>query len=343
MTALVTAPPWSGPNLADLDRACRGATNWVLGQARPGGGIGDPAAGFKAHRAPWALALMGETESAMAYCGWARTNLLRNGRLDGELRILDDGWAYRDSTLIIGAQMLEQYDLSLGVLDHLVSWQDPISGGFANDRRADGTGSDEMDIPYACGPGFAALITGRLSVARGVGRFLDTIYRAQQDMPDRFHAFFSRRDQRPILPTDAEFQQRFVVQNQVDRNQRWTIGGIAAGFLGRLYLAEPEPALLDLARKYQAFSMAATDAQFKYPAVCKSSWGASLLFQITGEAQYLDWLARLARWYLDTQVDDGYWHPVSEKCAEDVIEVTLEFIMHIRTLMGAVASRPAVT
>ena len=333
---------WDGPTLAELDEACRRATAWVRAQAQPDGGVGDPADGFKTHRLPWAMALMGEVELAQAHCGWFREHLLRDGRLDGPARLLNDGWAYRDSTLIIGAHMLEQYDLSLGVVDHLLSWQDPVSGGFANDRLPDGTGSDEMDIPYACGPGFAALICGRVEPARRVADFLRTIYEAQTELPDRFHLFLSRREQRPILPGDPGWQQRFVVENQVDRNQRWTIGGIAAGFLGRLYLIDRDPALLDLARRYLAFSMAASDAQFKYPAVCKTSWGAALLFQITGEDVYRDWLARMARWYLDTQVAEGYWHPAVEKCVGDVLEVTLEFVMHVKILVSALSARSAV-
>jgi rhamnogalacturonyl hydrolase YesR len=89
--------------------------------------------------------------------------------------------------------------------------------------------------------------------------------------------------------------------------------------------------------------MSATDAQFKYPAVCKTSWGAALLYQITGEDQYRDWLARMADWYLDTQDDGGYWHPVVENCVGDVLEVTLEFVMHVKILSGALVSRPART
>ncbi len=339
MTRPALPAGWTGPSLAELDAACRRATAWVRAQAGADGSVGDPSDGFKTHRLPWAMALMGEVEIAQAYLGWVRKNLLRDGRLDGPARLLDDGWGYRDSTLIIGAHMLEQYDLSVGVLDHLLSWQDPVSGGFANDRLPDGTGSDEMDIPYACGPGFAALICGRIEPARRVADFLRTIYRAQDELPGKFHVFFSRNGQRPILPTDPGWEQRFIVENQVDRNQRWTIGGIASGFLGRLYLIDRDPGLLKLARDYLAFSMAATDAQFKYPAVCKTSWGAALLFQITGEDVYRDWLARMARWYLDTQDGAGYWHPAVERCVGDMLEVTLEFIMHIKILTSALVSR----
>lgn len=321
----------------DIEAACRRATRWVLAQQRSSGVIGDPALGFKYYRGPWALALMGEIGPALALCDWIRENLLREGRLDGDLRILQDGWAYRDSVLIVGSQMLGQYDLSHGLVESLCFWQDPISGGFANDATPEGQGSDEMDIPYAAGPGLALLATGRLAEARRVADFLGAMYTAQSAMPDRFYCFWSREAQRPIIESDPSFEQRFVVDQRADRMQRWTIGGIAAGFLGRLYLADPQPGYLDLARKYQAFSMDATDAQFKYPSVCKSSWGASLLYQITGEDEYLDWLLRMGQWYLETQDEGGWWHPWVERTTADVIEITLEFIMHLRVLRGAMA------
>ena len=332
------APDVTGDRaLADaVGRACRRATDWILAQQRPSGVIGDAEHGFKYYRGPWALAQMGELESALALCDWIRRNLLRDGRLDGEARILTDGWAYLDSALIIGAHMLAQYDLSLGLVDSMIEWQDPISGGFANDAAPDGTPSDEMDIPYSAGPGFALLATGRLDAARRVASFLRIIHAAQPALPDRFYCFWSRRDQRPIVDSDPAFHARFVVEQSADRMQRWTIGGIAAGFLGRLYLADAQPEYLDLAREYQRLSMAATPAQFKYPSVCKSSWGASLLYQITGEEVYLDWLRRMAQWYLEGQEPEGWWHPWVEQTTADVIEITLEFIMHLQVLLGAI-------
>lgn len=325
--------------IGELNAACRRATDWVLAQQHSDGVIGDPANGFKYYRGPWALGLMGEVDAALALCSWIRDNLLTDNGLDGEQRILGDGWAYRDSVLMVGAHMLGQYDLSLGLVGSLLKWQDPVSGGFANDAGPQGEPSDEMDIPYAAGPGFALLATGQIDAARKVASFLRAIYDAQEEIPDRFFCYWSRSAQRLIVPSDPSFEQRFVVDSQLDAMQRWTIGGIAAGFLGRLYLADPDQSHLDLARDYQAFSMSSVDAQFKYPSVCKSSWGAALLYQITGEEAYERWLVRMGRWYLDTQEDEGWWHPWVENTTSDVIEITLEFIMHIKVLVGALSGQ----
>lgn len=158
-------------------------------------------------------------------------------------------------------------------------------------------------------------------------------------MPSRFYCFWSRLRQRLIKPSDPDFLQRMVVNNTLDSFQRWTIGGISAGFLCRLYLADPDPKYIDLARSYQAFSMSAADAQFGYPSVCKTSWGSSLLYEVTGENKYYDWTMRLGDWYVATQEREGYWHPWMEKTDSDRIWITLEYVMHLNTIIAALASR----
>lgn len=344
MIAVMAAPPARvdiNDVFDELQASAQRAVSWLLSHVNADGSIGDPENGFKYYRAPWTFTLLGQPDVASGICGWVRANLLtEHADLSAPIRTANDGWAYRDGTFITGAQMLNQHDLSLSLIPALLAWQDPISGAFANDHKDDGSMSDEMDIPYACGPGLALLMTGQLDAARRVAEFLDTIYKAQPALPDRFFCFWSRSRQRPIYEDDPDFELRFVVDNQTDRMQRWTIGGIAAAFLCRLYMADPQDHYLDLARRYQAFSMAATDAQFNYPSACKSSWGAALLYQITGEDRYREWLGRFARWYINSQEPDGYWHPWVEETRGDVIEITLEYAMHIATMSIALSSRP---
>jgi hypothetical protein len=326
----------------------RRATAWLLSHQNPDGSLGDARDGYHFYRAAWTLALVGETEAANAVCGWFRRNMLTpDGRIDGPFRVFNDAWAYRDSALIVGAQMLGQYDLSLGLMPEMLRWQDPKSGGFANDRLPDGSMGDDQSIPYAAGPGFAALATGDLPTARRVAGFLSGIYAAQADLPKRFFYDWSRSRQAPTTQFDEDNRFWYVVENQADRNQRWTIGGIAAAFLCRLYLAEPRPEYLDLARRYQAFSMAATPAQFKYGPVCKSGWGSSLLYEITGEPEYEAWTYRMGDWFVEHQATEGYWPVIgqgpeqgTETPLGNLIHNALEFTMHIDTIIAGLTSRP---
>jgi len=131
-----------------------------------------------------------------------------------------------------------------------------------------------------------------------------------------------------------------LLDRTLDASQYWFWGGISAAFLSRLYLAEPRPEYLALARRYQDFAIGSSDAQFSYPAVCKGSWGSSLLWQLTGDDRYEAFTYRMGDWYVDRQEPDGRWHPIVEQTLGDVIEITLEFVMHLDTLIGGLASRP---
>ncbi len=321
--------------------ARRKGTEWLLKHVNDDGSIGDPGEGFHFYRAPWTFAVTGETEAASAICGWVRKHMLTpEGTIDGPYRPSGYAYAYTTSAFIIGAHLASQYDLSDGLMPNLLSYQDPRSGGFANDRLEDGSQSDDMDIPFACGPGFACIVTGQLEAAHKVYLFLKNIYEAQTQLPDRFYYTLSRAAQAPITQYPEDQWTRYVVINQDGRRQRWTIGGIAAGFLCRLYLVEPRVEYLELARKYQAFSMSATERQFDWSHVCKSSWGSSLLYQVTGEERYLNWTYKMGDWYVSSQNSEGYWHWDYYTTLGAHIELALEFVMHLDTLIGGLASRP---
>lgn len=314
---------------------------WLLDKMNPDGSLGNPEDGFHFYRAPWTFTQLGATDAASAICGWIRREMLTpEGEIGGPYRKFDAAYSYRNATLIVGAHQARQYDLSFGLIERLAEWQDPLSGGSSNDRLPDGSMSDDMDIPYACGSGFAFLATGQLDRARKVYTFLKTIYELQTELPDRFYYAWSRSKQALITEFTEEERFRRVVDNQLDRRQRWTIGGISAGFLCRLYLADPNPDYITLARNYQAFSMAATDDQFKYPQVCKSSWGASLLYELTGEPEYEAWCYRMGDWYAARQQPTGEWGWDSWVTTGQRIELTLEYVMHIDTLIAGLASRP---
>jgi len=326
------------------DEIRRKSIAWLLTHLNDDGSLGDPTEGFFFYRAPWTLAIGGEVAAASAVCGWVRRNMITpEGTIGGPYRVVNDAYAYRDSAFIIGAHYAGQYDLSYGLMPNLLSCQDPRSGAFANDRLADDTKSDDMDLPYSVGPGMACIATGHIDAAQAVYRHLNRLYAAQTELPDRFYYTWSRANQSIITEFPDERKLWYVVENQVARTQRWTIGGIAAGFLCRLYLAEPKAEYLALARQYQAFSMQATAEQFNFPQVCKSSWGSSLLYQITGEEEYLEWTYKMGDWYADTQNSDGYWdcwYPDPNTTLGTHIHLTLEFAMHLNTLISGIASRP---
>jgi hypothetical protein len=340
--SVALAPRERTERLAAYRDARRRGVAWLLGHLNADGSLGDPSTGFSYYRAPWTFTVVGETEAATAISAWIRRNLVTaDGRIDGPFRVFDEWCTYRDATLVVGAQAAMQYDLSFGLWPGLLRLRDPLSGLFANDRLPDGSWSDALDVT-AGGPGvgFAALAVGDLATARAIGGFLRRLWDAQPDLPDRFHHVWSRRRQAIITATDPEFQAAVMLLDRtLDASQYWFWGGICAAFLCRLYQAEPRAEYLALARRYQDFAIDSSDAQFNWPAVCKGSWGSSLLWQLTGEPRYEAFAFRMGDWYLAGQEPDGWWHPLVEQTLGDVIEITLEFVMHLDTLIGALASR----
>ncbi len=128
-----------------------------------------------------------------------------DGSIGGPLRIVLDAWAYRDATLIVGAQSIHAYDLGYRLLPDVLRLQDPASGAVVNDRLGNGDFGDDADIPYTCGVGFAALACGQLEPARRVAAFLRRMYLAQPDLPDRFFPYWSVSRQALITPSDPGF------------------------------------------------------------------------------------------------------------------------------------------
>ena len=324
-----------------LKETKRRAAEWLLDRVDPDGTVSPRSEGFRFYRLPWTLTVSGHTQAATAVCGWIREHMLTpDGDFDRGHRKLYDAYAYRNATLVYGAHMARQFDISSRGLEFILSMQDEASGGFANDRDPNGSLGDVMDLPYTCGCGLACLALGRLDEARRVYVFLERVWHAQTEMPERMYYSFSRGRQTVITSYDKGNQFWHVVESQEPRAQRWTVGGLAAAFLCRLYMVDPNPDYLSLARDFQQFSIQSTPRQFEFPQVCKSGWGAALLYQVTGEEQYAAWAVNLAHWFADTQAADGSWVFDSDPTEGRTLELTAEFVAHVDTIIGCLASRP---
>ena len=320
----------------------RKGVDFILEQMKPDGSVGPMEEGFYHYRLPWTFTVAGENKAALKVCAWVRDNMLTpEGDFDRGWRVGTDAYAYKNGTFIYGAHMARQYDLSYGCMPFLLSLQDPVSGGFANDVTAEGPG-DTMDVPYTIGAGLACIATGYLDEARQVYGYLVKVYEQQDELPDRFYYNLSRATQQVVreFAPDDRFWNVVVAQEPI--KQRWTVGGIASAFLSRLYMADPRPEYIELARKYMKFSMDSTDGQFEFAPVCKSGWGSSLLYQVTGDAQYRDWTFRMGDWFTDTQSGDGSWGDGFEGYGERLssrIHLTAEFVAHVDNIIGGLSSR----
>jgi hypothetical protein len=105
-------------------------------------------------------------------------------------------------------------------------------------------------------------MTGEIAAAEQVAMWLQHVWSLQPELPDRLYFVYSAQRQALITDFPADKAKLYVPEAQQPR-QRFTVGGIGAAFLSRLYMARPRAAYLALARKYQAFAHNQTERQFR--------------------------------------------------------------------------------
>jgi hypothetical protein len=331
---------------AGIDRGCRYLLDRIDGSGSPG------ARHCHYYRVPWALALSGHRREAAAVLSWVERNALEaNGDLRPEARVgFDTHWSsYPLANLATGAWHLERYDTASLLAGRLAAFQHPeLGGAYAAHpaHRAD----QRQDLFPTAQLGMTGITTGHLDLAHGAYRWIRLLYDSQPELP---HRLYSATDGDRLITDIADDTMAWQVITDFGKaRQAFYNPGIATAFLGRYHLATGDAEALDLAVKYLELTVSGTRAQFDHTdsvQVCKFAWGASVLYEATGEPTYLDHMLTMTRWFLDAQNEDGSWdnspflmalaaHPPSVR-----IEVTAEFVQHLTTILNAASSHPRPT
>jgi len=189
------------------------------------------------------------------------------------------------------------------------------------------------------------LTTGHMELAHGAFQWLSELHAAQPDLPNRL---YSASDQGELITGGEDEHTTWqVVTDFTQPRQAFYNPGIAAAFLGRYHMRTGNPDALALARDFLALTVSGTDAQFDFEdsvQVCKFAWGASILWEATGDETYRDHAARMGQWFIDAQNDDGSWDnsPFLMERADDPesvrVEVTAEFVQHQVTVATALGT-----
>ena len=315
--------------LAQYRETQRKGVDYLLRHINPDGSIGPVEKGFFYYRTPWALASAGEIEAATRLCDWIREHQFgENGDFTGvSPRPVVDHYLYMNGLLLVGAHMLQQFDLSQRGVQHILTLSDPLSGGFYNYGGPAGH-SDKEDIPFNCGVGLGCLMAGEVEAAERVAIWLQRMWSLQPELPDRLYFIYSAEKQELVTDFPPDEAKTHVLEAQKPR-QRFTVGGIGAAFLSRLYMARPRSEYLKLAREYQAFAINQTERQFEVAQVCKVGWGAALLYQITKEEIYREWAVKVADYFVETQYADGHWINNEPLPDRPEIEIGSEFLVYL--------------
>jgi hypothetical protein len=246
--------------------------------------------------------------------------------------------SYPLACLLVGATLLRRFDIVCRGAQHLLTWQDPESGGFYNTRQnTTPTGEQEL-FPTAQG-GMTLILTSQIEAARKAGDWMRNLWDLQPDVEHKLYHVCSPA--KGLIMDYAPDQEAQYVTKKDEPWQHHYNGGIAAAFLTKLHMATGEAQWLDLARKYQAFSMTTDECQFQSMQTCKSGWGSGLLYMATREAQYRDWTVRLGDWFVEHQCEDGHWENTKfwtpNPTVDQIIEITVEFVMHVANIISYIS------
>ena len=324
--------------IARYREVSRRGTDWLLELANDDGTIGPVHERLYYYRIPWTLALMGEVAAGSRLLDWiARHMFSPEGAFTG---VSPQGvfgsryGSYPLACLIVGATLLDRSDLVYPGVRYLLTWQDAESGGFYNSRH-DMFATGEQDLFPTCQAGMTLLMAGQLEPAEKAGQWVRRLWELQPAIEQKLYVVYSRGH--GLVTEYAADEEATYVTKKDDPWQHHFNGGIAAAFLTKLYMATGHSEWLDLARQYQEFSMTTDDCQFESMQVCKSGWGAGLLYVVTREPRYGQWTRRLGDWFAERQYPDGHWentkHLKPNPTTADKIEITAEFVMHVANIV----------
>jgi len=326
-------------------QARRRGADFLLSSIGPDGSVERTDARITWYRVPWALAVCGEVAAAQRVLTWIdRECLADDGTFHGGIALdptlNHTSNTYAETCLAYGAVLLRRLDIARRCMDAARAGFDETTGGVFMDRRQQGPGDGQL-LFLTCQYGMSAAITGRVEEARRVGQWLEQLWNAQPELPEKLYTVWTREGGLATALPEGEDVRHFI-QLSGEQAQLHYNGGIAAACLVHVGMVTGDERWYDLARQFQHFSIDSTPLQFNTRQVCKSAWGSGLLTLATGTDAYQDWLIRMVSWFADLQEDDGSWRNTPaldpEPSASRRVEVTAEFVVHLDTALGALSS-----
>jgi len=280
------------------------ATEWLLKQQAEDGSISWHEHGAYYYRLIWTLGALGEVNAANKLLNWFKNSVWNKGGFTKEqVGDLCKVYPYVVGNIAIGTHLLGAYDVSFGCLDLLKKCQYP-NGGFANaDSELNPVGWQENWITAQIG--MAYLLAGDFRSAVQAAEFIISVWDRQPALPNKMYYCVDPISNELVLSSDKP-SITYVIDSQEKRQCFW-VPGLIAAFLGQLYLATKEKKYLEYAMKHQDFVQKCTDMQFEGIEVCKTGFGAAILYQITKEPRYLNWAIKVGDYFFNTQQEDGRW------------------------------------
>ena len=315
---------------------------YLLSQLHDDGSFGNLKSGvLDYYKVPSAFVACGENRAASRLCSWIREfGMTPEGDyIPRDQTPHDYAYVYFNSWTIIGAHRLGQFDISQKGMDFLTNFWDPESGGFYS-SPLDRYENTLQDLWITSGAGQAAIYTGRIEIARGVGRWMETLMRGQPNFPNQLYGVYSRSEG-VITKPDPDDEFRYLLNYDAQKDEPFYNPGIAAGFLAKLYQTTGERQWLKLAEEYMTFTENASDYLFRLLRAGKVGWASSVLYTLTGQVKYRDMAVRVGDNLIATQKGNGSWHGIAGMPDEPNNDITAELVVWLDEIHQAVGNSKA--
>ena len=309
---------------------------YLVKQLRPDGSFGLAERGLADYcKVAVALQVCGASAEANRFCNWIRKcAIFANGDFGPRPQEANGYWyIYYNAWIIMGGHRQGHFDISQKAISFIMEFWDGESGGFYSSVNPPERRPETLqDIWVTCGAGIAALYTGHIEVARGVGKWLKSVMDQQPNFPQELYSVYSRAVGLHTQFNPEEAIRYVSIYNPSDDGYFFN-SGISSGFLSALYKATGEAEWLNLAKKYLGQAEIANDFFLRSLRAGKVGWAASVLYTLTNERQYQELAARVGNNLVEIQNPDGSW--TSHKGAEYTNDVTAEMTVWLDEIYQA--------
>jgi hypothetical protein len=317
-----------------VERAVRTGYNWYLNQQENDGSFKGilPADSAAYYNVLYMYYLGGAWEKAEKFTRWARKNIIEP---DKTSCIDPDGiYANRDVYFkgwnIFGAHMCGFFDLSLGAIDRILTYQDKQNGGFFCSIKRAHTEEGLIDFNATSLAGLAALVTGKTGEAVMAADCAARMISLQPDLPHKIYAYLDPKKNELLTETPDYLSDSSGMDNIyggiktelntdidiymfcLDNDKRDEIGAyaglsMALVFICCMSLTFKKNRYKQAAWKLFEFLDYAGDRCWIEGQTTKVLWGLVLLHTITHDEKVLRGIEKLAKHLCDTQVEGKGW------------------------------------
>lgn len=334
--------PATSERMAKYRAAAEKAAAWLAAAQRPDGSFG-PTADTLCDVQTTAICLQLAGYPAHA---WRLLRHIRDAFLqpDGSFdQPQDEGtlseYAYAPSWVVTGAHLNGFFEISQRCMDAILRFQDQMTGGLFGHPSAQAAGQGVIVPSVTAIGGLAAVTTGRMAEARGVGDYLLHLIAVQPDFHRCFYPFYDTRyglvtKGTPRLAPDyfGTFERGAPCQHY------WLLGALMA-CLAEVHLATGERKYLQGAETIFRFGEGCSEDLYCNTLNHKYLWGCARLYHATGNPAHLETAMRIADYLVDIQEPDGtWWHLGFIPLAEDqtyggTVDVTSQFCIWLIRLL----------